>query len=280
MNNYKNPLFSILVANYNNANYISQCLESVLKQTHQNFEIIIVDDASTDDSLNVIQKFLERDSRIKLYSNDKNFGAGYTKKRCIDLASGYVCGFVDPDDAIVENALETMLKEHLEKPEYSLIYSTHYVCDAHLKILNVCTWDLEYNENIPFYKKMTATHFATFKLDLYKKSKGCNPNYKRAVDVDLYLQLWTVGKVHYKNQPLYYYRNHEGGISLNDNLYKARYWDWIIKDSVASLYNDNLENEFKDFILARKSIKQFGSKQLIKEVCVRICNKLKIKIGQ
>lgn len=268
-----NSVFSVLIANYNNGNYISKCLESILKQTHQNFEIIIVDDASTDDSLNVIQKYIEQDHRIKLYSNDKNHGAGYTKKKCIDIASGYVCGFVDPDDAIVENALEIMLKEHLEKPNYSLIYSTHYKCDTNLKILNVCTWDLKYDEKIPFYKKMTAAHFATFKLDFYKKSKGCNPSYKRAVDVDLYLQLWTVGKVFFVNQPLYYYRQHQGGISLNDNLYKAKYWDWIIKHSVASLYHDHLEDEFKNYILARKSIKQFSSKQLINEVFVRFFNK-------
>lgn len=79
MNN-THPLFSVLIANYNNGNYISECLESVLKQTYQNFEIIIVDDASTDTSLNIIQKYIDQDNRIKIYNNDKNYGAGYSKK--------------------------------------------------------------------------------------------------------------------------------------------------------------------------------------------------------
>ena len=270
-----NPkLFSVLVANYNNGKYISECIESILKQSYQNFEIIIVDDASQDASLEIIQTYVSSDDRIKVYINDKNYGAGYTKKRCIDLASGYVCGFVDPDDGIVENALEIMLNEHLEKPAHSLIYSTHYVCDENLKILKTCTWDLEYNDEIPFYKNITASHFATFKLNLYKEAKGCNPNYKRAVDVDLYLQLWTVGKLSFVNKPLYFYRQHQGGISLNDNVHKAKYWDWIIKHSVANEYGDNLENEYKEYMLLHKSIKRFTIKQLINEICVRMYGKI------
>lgn len=275
MSQNKSGLFSVLVANYNNGRYISKCIESILRQSYQNFEIIFVDDASTDDSLEIIQKYVSLDNRIKVYNNDKNYGAGYTKKRCIDLASGFVCGFVDPDDAIAENALEIMLNKHLDNTEYSLIYSTHYVCDESLKILYKCKWDLKENNTIPLYKNVTATHFATFKLDFYHKSKGCNPNYKRAVDIDLYLQLWTVGKLLHIDIPLYYYRKHSGSISLNTNAYKAKYWDWIIKHSIATQYNDNLENEYKDYMLLHKSIKRFTVRQLIKEVFVRIFDKLK-----
>lgn len=168
-----------------------------------------------------------------------------------------------------------MIKEHIEKSDFSLIYSTHYVCDANLKILNLCTWDLEYNKKIPLYKNNTATHFATFKLDLYRKSKGCNPNYKRAVDIDLYLQLWTVGKLYFVNRPLYYYRKHNGSISLNDNFYKAKYWDWIIKQNTASNYKDSLENEFNDYILNLKSLNRHTAKQLMEEIFRRIIKKIK-----
>ena len=82
--------FSVLIAHYNNYQFFEQCYKSLKKQTYQNFEIVIVDDCSTDGSLEKIKKFSQEDHRIKLYKNEKNEGVGYTKKKCIELASGEV----------------------------------------------------------------------------------------------------------------------------------------------------------------------------------------------
>lgn len=72
--------FSILTAHYNNGRYLQQCYESIQKQTFQDFEWIIVDDASTDDSVVLIQNLIRHEPRAKLYLSDKNRGVGYTKK--------------------------------------------------------------------------------------------------------------------------------------------------------------------------------------------------------
>ncbi|MBE0639808.1 MAG: glycosyltransferase family 2 protein, partial [Bacteroidales bacterium] len=85
------PLFSALIANYNNGQYLEECLQSIFAQTHENWEIVIVDDASTDSSHAVYEKH-KSDSRIRILKNDKNRGCGYTKRKCVENAKGDICG--------------------------------------------------------------------------------------------------------------------------------------------------------------------------------------------
>ena len=100
-----NPLFSVLIANYNNGRFLQEAIDSVLAQTYSNWEVVIVDDGSTDESRRVYDQFKE-DDRIRVYYNGDNKGCGYTKKHCAKLAKGEVCGFLDPDDVILAEALE------------------------------------------------------------------------------------------------------------------------------------------------------------------------------
>lgn len=113
-------LVSIVIPNYNRANLIGETLDSIIQQTYENWECIIVDDCSTDDSLQLIEGITKGDPRIKIFLNNNNQGVGFTKKRCIELATGDICAFVDPDDAITSDALEIMTKAHIKirKPHW------------------------------------------------------------------------------------------------------------------------------------------------------------------
>ena len=75
-----NPLFSVLIANYNNGKYLMDAIDSIRRQTYTHWEIILVDDASTDNSKE-LYKELEKDNRIHIYYNEENRGCGYTKPR-------------------------------------------------------------------------------------------------------------------------------------------------------------------------------------------------------
>src|SRR5690348_4514160 len=101
--------FSILIANYNNGKYFKDCYDSIIAQSYNNWEAIIIDDKSTDNSIELINRLIRLDPRFKLIENDKNYGCGYTKRRCVELSSGEVCGFLDPDDALENEALEVMV---------------------------------------------------------------------------------------------------------------------------------------------------------------------------
>ena len=224
----KLPLFSILIANYNNSKYLLECLNSVYNQTYANWEIVIVDDASSDASCELYEK-IENDERIHVYINDKNYGCGYTKRKCIELAQGGIAGFLDPDDMLTENALQVMVDEHLRNPEASLVYSTYYKCDEQMNVeyVNTSSKHLPIDTDYLHYQRGAVHAFASFKIVKYRASEGLNPLFLRAVDQNLYYLLEEQGDLVFHNEPLYYYRFHNRSISIFQNTYKARYWHLI-----------------------------------------------------
>jgi glycosyltransferase involved in cell wall biosynthesis len=104
-----NPLVSVLIANYNYAQYIGEAIESVLNQTYQNFEILICDDGSTDNSLEVIRRYAERDSRIK-YIAKENGGVASALNECLRIAQGQIGCFLDADDRFKPDKIEAVVK--------------------------------------------------------------------------------------------------------------------------------------------------------------------------
>lgn len=219
-------LFSILVANYNNGHFFKDCYESILAQTFTNWEVIIVDDASTDNSVEVINQIIGEDNRFKLFINKENKGCGFTKNRCAYLAQGEVLGFLDPDDALTSNALTIMYEAHCLHNETAIITSKYDLVDLEMNFREVCKhgFSLPPNKSYLTYGKGAFTAFATFKKRFYSQTIGINIKMKRAVDQDLYYKLEEQGEHLFIDQVLYRYRVHEGSISCNDNLYKAQYW--------------------------------------------------------
>ena len=219
------PLFSILIANYNNGCYLQEAIDSVLVQDYKNLEIVIVDDGSSDDSFGIYDKYKD-DARFNIILNKENHGVGYTKRRCVDMAKGEICGFVDPDDKLsVKDAITIMVNAHLEHPKVSMVYSGYYQTDENLAVeqeihgmdisvfgsgLESCTW--------PF------KHFVSFKKAAYDKTTGVDAIMKRAVDYDLYYKLEEVGDVLHVDKLLYNYRRNAHSVSLNEGEYKSRVW--------------------------------------------------------
>lgn len=202
-------------------------INSVKRQTYPYWELIIIDDCSTDNSVE-IYKGLEEDDRIHVFFNEHNMGQGYTKHQCVLRAEGEICGFLDPDDALTEDAVQIMVEEHRKHPDASLINSTRYDTDEHLKVLSVCSYACSIPQGQTFlsYRK-GITHFATFKKKYYEKTEGIGTFMLRAPDHDLFYKLEEVGNVYYVDKPLYYYRQNTGiNFSLGDaNMLKAHAWD-------------------------------------------------------
>ena len=192
--NIKSPLFSILIANFNNGKFIEEAINSVLVQSYTNWEIIIVDDHSNDNSIKILEKYKNNDS-IKIFTNDKNKGCGYTKNKCVELASGEIAGFLDPDDKLTKKALEVMIEMHNMNDVSSLIYSSQYICNETMDVQEVSTYPSQITNDTTYLEQPCGrvSHFATFKLRLYNKTEGINKQFKRAVDQDLYYKLEEVG---------------------------------------------------------------------------------------
>ena len=104
------PYFSIILPMYNVERYIKICLDSILNQTFKDFEIIIVDDCSTDNSYKICQELYGNNKKVRLFRQDKNSGPGAARNTALKNAQGEYIMFVDGDDAIFSDALEKLKK--------------------------------------------------------------------------------------------------------------------------------------------------------------------------
>lgn len=120
----KAPKVSVILPVYNAEKYIEECINSVLSQTMRDFEVIVINDASTDNSPKLCEKYLG-DKRISLKHNEVNCGQGITRNKGLDIARGEYVYFLDSDDIIAPNALETMLKA-AEQTDADVVHMSAY----------------------------------------------------------------------------------------------------------------------------------------------------------
>ncbi len=120
------PKISILVAVYNTAAYLSQCLDSLLSQTLKDIEVICVDDASTDNSLALLHQYAEKDNRVKVFALKENSGQAHTRNVGLSHATGDYIGFVDSDDWLSQDALEKVcesFRDDVDSVLFRLLYA-------------------------------------------------------------------------------------------------------------------------------------------------------------
>lgn len=144
-----NPLFSIVVPVYNVENYLQACLDSVLKQTYRSFEVILVDDGSTDQSVSIAQKYVALDKRIKLFLQ-ANKGVSAARNRGLKEVTGQYVVFLDSDDLIHVQMLEKVEKIIANEPDKDMIQIR---CEIKREVNSADEWEkmvskpIVYNNN-------------------------------------------------------------------------------------------------------------------------------------
>lgn len=223
-----NPLFSVLMANYNNGRYLQEAIDSVLEQTYPNWEIILVDDKSTDNSFEIYEKYKD-DSRFHIYHNERNMGCGYTKRRCVELANGEICGFLDPDDALFPDAMDKHVARHIEGQDCSCVFSRYYDCDESFNITGESRLlQLSEGEAYLTHGQYCPEHLCSFKKAMYEQTEGIAVDLKLGVDQDLYFKLEEVGPICVLDAFTYKYRLHSTNIS-QDSTNIDVYWNLIAR---------------------------------------------------
>lgn len=125
---------SIITPCYNSSTYIVETIRSVKKQSFLKWEMVIIDDLSTDNSLEVIHEEIKNDSRFKLVKLTQNSGAAKARNKGIELAVGRYIAFLDSDDIWMPNYLETSL-EFMKENDYEFIYSSYERRDENMQPL-------------------------------------------------------------------------------------------------------------------------------------------------
>ena len=221
-------MLSILIANYNNGLYLQEAIDSVLAQTYTDWEIVIVDDGSTDDSAEIYKQYSD-DKRFHILYNEKNRGCTYTKWRLIEECHGDVFGFLDADDTLQPKALECMMKAHSENPKASIVSSRNYLCDEEMHVkYESRLLHIPDGESYLTHGDFQPEAFVTFKTSFYNKTQKLNKNNPYGDDQELLLLMEEVGEWVVLDKFLYNYRISDKSVSHGEDNYICLYWNMIV----------------------------------------------------
>ncbi|WP_017401301.1 glycosyltransferase family 2 protein [Acinetobacter radioresistens] len=253
MNYQNNPLVSVIVPVYNVEQYLDECLNSIRQQTYKNIEIIVVEDCSTDNSLNTLTKHLE-DPRVKLIQHEKNSGLSAARNTGIDAANGDYIMFVDSDDYIDFNLIKLCLDNIKDNNTDIIIFDFHAFNDneAIKKEKNsINNYKVKLLNEVEYLKYPHFAWLKFFKADILKK-------YSLRFKVGYYYEDWPFHweiafngcQVLNINIPLYYYRLRKGSItsSGDQKLIHIFYSHRII---IEKMKNYNISLDAKK-VLAKK----------------------------
>lgn len=182
------PLVSVILPIYNGAAYIGECLDSILHQTWKNFEIIIVDDGSTDNSASIIEKY--DDPRIRYTRNSQNKGIVYSLNKGLSQAQGKYIARIDSDDKMHSSRLEKQVQYLEAHPDISLVGSWHYLIDSNGKTIGLKEYpaeDPEIKALLPFMNPFS--HPTTMMRRVILNSYQYSDEYKYCEDYELWIRI-------------------------------------------------------------------------------------------
>ena len=208
------PLVSLLMPAYNSARYIKYAVDSVLKQTYENWELIIVDDCSDDGTWEVAYMLSTYDSRIKAYRNEENLGIVKNRKKAYTLSTGDLVGHLDNDDILERYSLDEMVRSFDQLPNVGLIYSD-------LAQIGEKGEHQLYSESKTFDINVLHQHgwrhFGMYRRKVMDVIDGYNEKLVSACeDGDLFMQISEKFPIVRLPKVLYLYRAHSGNNSANN----------------------------------------------------------------
>lgn len=258
----KIPTFSVVIPAYNASAFLPQTIESVQRQTFEDFEILIIDDGSTDDTLDIIKKYKETDSRIH-FITQRNQGVSRARNTGIEAAEGKYIAFLDSDDIWMPNKLKIHFEHFQSDSKIGLSYARVEFIDwqgysahqySNLRLKNVLPKHL-YIENL-----ICTPSNAVIVKDIFKSNEGFDGYLSGYADIELFLRISLLGwKVEGINQVLVMYRTSLSGMSSQIQEMEK---EWEIYSERVSQYAPDLISNYycqsKAFLLrylARKCLR-------------------------
>lgn len=204
---------SIITPSYNCSGYIEETIKSIQGQTYQNWELLITDDCSSDNSVEIISSYADKDPRIKIFQLEKNSGAGVARNNSIKEAKGRYIAFCDSDDCWYPDKLEKQIA-FMEANDCAISHTSYMTTDEHSTVTGIVV--CRKNETLSSMCRDDRMGFLTVIYDTEKIGKHYMPELRKRQDWALKLKLLKkCDKSLGMKQPLAYYRIHQGSISNN-----------------------------------------------------------------
>lgn len=217
------PKLSIIIPTYNAEKFLSTSVDSILNQTFLDWELILVNDGSKDNTLALCQKYAEQDLRIKVVDKD-NEGAGPARNAGLEIATGKYITFIDADDWLDENAYQLLL-DKAEKTDTDLLLfgmRTH-ICDKNDTIIEIKEEPIQPIELIgqENFQREWASLYKRFNMD-----SACNKIYKSSILEQYHLRFPDLRRMQDGVFNMYYYAHVTSFQAVEGNFYNRR-WNYV-----------------------------------------------------
>ena len=238
-----NPKISVIMSVYNGEKYLREAIESILAQTFTDFEFVIVNDGSTDNSLEIIQSY--DDERIKIINNEKNIGLTKSLNKALKVARGEYIARQDADDISLPNRFEEQLK-YLEKhSEVALLGTFAYSIDKKGKIVGKRVM-LAKPSLKDIFKGNSFNHGSVmFKKEIVNQLGGYNELIRYSQDYELWSRIAKYYEVRNLTQLLYKSRFHDANIRLT-NLEESTLYHLLVLRSIRGKLDDKILKTVND----------------------------------
>ena len=267
------PLVSVIMPSYNYEEYISEAIESVLEQTFDDFELIIIDDASKDNSKKIIQSFDKKNIKIRSFFHKENQGLAKTVNECIKKAKGKYISYFSSDDIWSKEKLEKQL-EILEKDEDLIVWSEGLIVDAKSdftgELFTQIHSALNRKKSGDIFEELLKNNYICGQSLIYKRENLKNVRFdehlKYLGDYKFIVDLAKEYKFYFIPEPLVMYRIHGRNTIFSDRIgWKKE--DIRIRNYFLQEYGDEISYKVKGRILLNisKGYSYIGEKEKAKQ---------------
>lgn len=233
----ENSTFSVIIPAYNSEATIADTINSVIGQTYQQWELIIVNDGSTDGTVDVVECFLS--NKVKLF-NQKNSGVSSARNLGIDKATGKYLAFLDADDIWHIEKLEKQFKYFTDHPDTALLYTNNFIFKENINQYQINRYKEPFKVQTDYYRLLISDFIVTSSVCIntgrVKDRIYFSEKFVGTEDWDLWIRVAKNNKVAFLNEPLVYYREHERGISKNYD--RQLYNDFLVRSE--HVFTNNL----------------------------------------
>ena len=212
-NKLKKPKITVYITNYNYGKYIKQAIESVLNQSCKDFELIIIDDGSTDDSKGIIEKYSSH-PKVKIIFQ-QNKGLNVTNNIALRVASGQYIMRLDADDYLDSSALLVMSDSLNKDDNLGLVFPDYFLIDQHDNILNIERRN-SFDSEVSLLDQPAHGACTMIRKKYLQQLGGYDEEYRCQDGYELWIKFISKYKVSNINTPLFYYRQHGSNLTSNE----------------------------------------------------------------
>ena len=215
---------SISTPLYNGEKYIEKTILSVIKQTYNNWEMLIVDDCSSDNSPNIVKKYVEQDKRIKYIRLEKNSGAAIARNKAIEIAEGEYIAFLDSDDLWKKEKLEKQIN-FMKENNYAISFTEYEEIDEDGRKLNILIRVPKKPVTYRSYLLTNPIGCLTGMYSVKKLGKVYMPNLRKRQDTGFWLKILKLDKAYSLKENLALYRINSSSLSFKKtDLFKYHWY--------------------------------------------------------